>query len=250
MGVDKFGKLDQAHISPPNVPGPREPTATWPRWARTWLRWFWSSTSRRFWREPSGRVLPRCSNRRRRVPSRRITIWWTRVTAIATMPRSPARRRSSLPPCIMLTAAKRSFACQRGRLATLALSTPVGVANHLMNDYTEARRSTGDGSRSHYARSYARHLALTHPGCQTITLRAVALVSQSRPGRRGTRGRKASRSRRRRILHDARTNRRLRVRRLLTGPAAYLAELAHATARGWNVFFFQPADPTRWASCG
>ncbi len=34
------------------------------------------------------------------------------------------------------------------------------------------------------------------------------------------------------------------MRRLLTGPAAYLAELAHATARGWNVFFFQPADPT------
>jgi predicted DCC family thiol-disulfide oxidoreductase YuxK len=34
------------------------------------------------------------------------------------------------------------------------------------------------------------------------------------------------------------------LRRLLNGPPAYLAELGRATARGWNAFFFTPADPT------
>jgi predicted DCC family thiol-disulfide oxidoreductase YuxK len=34
------------------------------------------------------------------------------------------------------------------------------------------------------------------------------------------------------------------MRRLLTGPIAYLAELGGAAARGWNAFFFTPADPT------
>jgi predicted DCC family thiol-disulfide oxidoreductase YuxK len=34
------------------------------------------------------------------------------------------------------------------------------------------------------------------------------------------------------------------VRRLLSEPAVYLAELALATRRGWNAFFFTPADPT------
>lgn len=34
------------------------------------------------------------------------------------------------------------------------------------------------------------------------------------------------------------------MRRLLTGPFAYLAGLGRATARGWNAFFFTPADPT------
>jgi predicted DCC family thiol-disulfide oxidoreductase YuxK len=34
------------------------------------------------------------------------------------------------------------------------------------------------------------------------------------------------------------------VRRLLTGTAAYLAGLWRAAARGWDAFFFTPADPT------
>ena len=34
------------------------------------------------------------------------------------------------------------------------------------------------------------------------------------------------------------------MRRLVTGPALYLAGLARATALGWNAFFFTPADPT------
>jgi predicted DCC family thiol-disulfide oxidoreductase YuxK len=34
------------------------------------------------------------------------------------------------------------------------------------------------------------------------------------------------------------------VRRLLSGISGYLAELASATRRGWDMFFFTPADPT------
>lgn len=34
------------------------------------------------------------------------------------------------------------------------------------------------------------------------------------------------------------------MRRLVTGPASYLAELWGAAARGWGAFFFTPADPT------
>jgi len=34
------------------------------------------------------------------------------------------------------------------------------------------------------------------------------------------------------------------LRRLLSGPAGYLVGLGRATARGWDAFFFTPADPT------
>ena len=34
------------------------------------------------------------------------------------------------------------------------------------------------------------------------------------------------------------------MRRLLTGPWAYAVELAGAARRGWDAFFFRPADPT------
>ena len=34
------------------------------------------------------------------------------------------------------------------------------------------------------------------------------------------------------------------MRRILTGPAAYLADLSRTVARAWNAFFFSPADPT------
>ena len=34
------------------------------------------------------------------------------------------------------------------------------------------------------------------------------------------------------------------MRRIVTGPASYLSGLARATARGWDAFFFTPADPT------
>lgn len=34
------------------------------------------------------------------------------------------------------------------------------------------------------------------------------------------------------------------MRRLVTGPRDYLADLGRAAVRGWNAFFFAPADPT------
>ena len=58
----------------------------------------------------------------------------------------------------------------RGVWPRLRYQRQLALANHLMNDFQEARRRTGDGSRSVYARSYARHLALSRPGWRTITL--------------------------------------------------------------------------------
>jgi hypothetical protein len=46
----------------------------------------------------------------------------------------------------------------------------LALANHLAVDFQAARAGTGDGSRSRWAQSYARHLALTHPGASSITL--------------------------------------------------------------------------------
>ena len=38
------------------------------------------------------------------------------------------------------------------------------------------------------------------------------------------------------------------MRRLLTGPGGYLADLAAAARRGWDAFFFTPGRPDRrWA---
>ena len=37
-------------------------------------------------------------------------------------------------------------------------------------DVQEAKQRTGDGSRSVLARAYARHLCLSHPGCQGVTI--------------------------------------------------------------------------------
>ncbi|QDV32806.1 DCC1-like thiol-disulfide oxidoreductase family protein [Tautonia plasticadhaerens] len=34
------------------------------------------------------------------------------------------------------------------------------------------------------------------------------------------------------------------MRRLITGPISYLADLGRSAARGWDAFFFRPADPT------
>src|SRR3954454_24301411 len=59
----------------------------------------------------------------------------------------------------------------------------------------------------------------------------VAGLPGGRPGRGG-------------VLHDARADWRIPVRRLLTDAAAALADLWRATARAWDRFFFTPADPT------
>lgn len=59
---------------------------------------------------------------------------------------------------------------QRGLLPRLRYQRQLALANHLVADFEEARRVTGDGARSHYARSYARHLAKTRAGCSTVSL--------------------------------------------------------------------------------
>jgi hypothetical protein len=46
----------------------------------------------------------------------------------------------------------------------------LALANHLTTDFGQARQGTGDGSKSAWARSYARHLAQGRPGCATVTL--------------------------------------------------------------------------------
>jgi len=59
---------------------------------------------------------------------------------------------------------------ERGVRPRLRYQRQLALANHLAADFEEARRATGDGSRSHYARSYARHLAKARPGSRTVTL--------------------------------------------------------------------------------
>lgn len=59
---------------------------------------------------------------------------------------------------------------QRGLWPRLRYQRQLALANHLTADFEQARRTTGDGGRSVYARSYARHLARSRPGCATVTL--------------------------------------------------------------------------------
>ncbi len=46
----------------------------------------------------------------------------------------------------------------------------LALANSLFSDVQEARRMTGDASRSRIARAYARHLCGSRPGCRSVTL--------------------------------------------------------------------------------
>jgi hypothetical protein len=63
---------------------------------------------------------------------------------------------------------------QRGLLPRLRYQRQLALANHLVTDFEEARRGTGDGARSAFARSYARHLSRAQPGCAAVTLYAQA----------------------------------------------------------------------------
>ena len=58
----------------------------------------------------------------------------------------------------------------RGVAPRLRYQRQLALANHLVVDFETARAETGDGGRSLWARSYARHLARTHPGCSSIAL--------------------------------------------------------------------------------
>jgi len=60
----------------------------------------------------------------------------------------------------------------RGARPRLRYQRQLALANHLVADFETARSVTGDGSRSPWARSYARHLARTRPGCTSVILYA------------------------------------------------------------------------------
>ncbi len=61
---------------------------------------------------------------------------------------------------------------RRGLRPRLRYQRQLALAFHLFADFDEARRVAGDGSRSRWARAYARHLARAWPGCATVTLYA------------------------------------------------------------------------------
>ena len=46
----------------------------------------------------------------------------------------------------------------------------LALANHLYTDSQAAAHEGGDASKSRWGRSYAQHLAETHPGCSSIVL--------------------------------------------------------------------------------
>ena len=59
---------------------------------------------------------------------------------------------------------------QRGVSPRLRYQRQLALANHLATDFSNAKRDLGDGGKSHYARSYASHLAQSRTGCASITL--------------------------------------------------------------------------------
>ena len=135
---------------------------------------------------------------------------------------------------------------ERGLKPRLRYQRQLALANHLAVDFEQARLQTGDGRRSRWAASYARHLCKTHPGCAGVTLFVQSHLipdpervreALATPGCAGGPGR-------RRVFHDAGTNWSVLVRRLLNDLAAYLADLLGTAVRAWNAFFFRPADPT------
>ena len=172
MGVDKIGKLDKSNISHPNATGREDSSASWPLWARALatglLLVHFSAVLAGAFAAGASSLLERAAARffsayndlvdqgygyRYYAPEPGAT-----PVVTATLHHSDGREEVIRLPT-------------RGVWPRLRYQRQLALANHLMNDFQEARRSTGDGGRSYYARSYARHLALSHPGCQTITLR-------------------------------------------------------------------------------
>ena len=58
----------------------------------------------------------------------------------------------------------------RGTWPRLRYQRQLALANHLTSDFEEARRVTGDGGNSAWAKSFARHVARRHSGCATVSL--------------------------------------------------------------------------------
>lgn len=59
---------------------------------------------------------------------------------------------------------------ERGVLPRLRYQRQLALANHLVAQFEEARRAGGEGQSVPYARSYARHIARTHPGSTSVAL--------------------------------------------------------------------------------
>jgi len=61
---------------------------------------------------------------------------------------------------------------ERGVVPRLRYQRQLALANHLATDFRDGAPHDGDGARSAYARSYARHLAHARSGagCVTVTL--------------------------------------------------------------------------------
>lgn len=60
---------------------------------------------------------------------------------------------------------------QRGVFPRLRYQRQLALATWLFMDFQEAVMSGGEGSKSKWARAYARHLCRTRPGCTSVTLR-------------------------------------------------------------------------------
>jgi hypothetical protein len=59
----------------------------------------------------------------------------------------------------------------RGVWPRLRYQRQLALAQHLFNDFEAARTQTGDGSKSRWALSFARHLCRSHPGSSGVSLR-------------------------------------------------------------------------------
>jgi hypothetical protein len=59
---------------------------------------------------------------------------------------------------------------ERGTWPRLRYQRQLALANHLFEDFEAARAQTGEGRRSRWAQSYARHLSKTYPGSTSVTL--------------------------------------------------------------------------------
>ncbi|HEX8200782.1 MAG TPA: hypothetical protein VF590_09860 [Isosphaeraceae bacterium] len=61
----------------------------------------------------------------------------------------------------------------RARRPRLRYQRHLALAYHLFEDFNAARSAPGGPVPSRWARSYARHLCRTHPGCSGVTLALV-----------------------------------------------------------------------------
>lgn len=59
---------------------------------------------------------------------------------------------------------------ERGLKPRLLYQRQLALAHGLMEDFEEAKRESGDGSKSRWAHSFAAHLGKANPGCKSVAL--------------------------------------------------------------------------------